>query len=221
MSWPVSVIDAVFIACFCLAASAASVAAATFDPSFMACARQKMRSESRAGIFARWGTGCDNSWPCVCALVSTTCPTRRSAHVTIFARAVLGFLPIRSGKPFAAPLPTLCNDWSGGRPICKPGRTAHGLVGSIVIYCRQAKQIPSADAFPRKPSPSSLNQSARTDEFSSAAAQAGSSGSTSHLDRRGGSSAVTRGAQLARTGIAGCRRASIEGKKLIRHWYWR
>ena len=104
-----------------------------------------------------------------------------------------------------------------GRPICKPGRTAHGLGGSMVIYCRQAKQIPSADAFPRKPSPSSLSQSARTDEFSSASAQAGSPRSTSRLDRRGGSRAFTRGAQLVRTGIAGCRRASIEGKKLIRH----
>jgi hypothetical protein len=39
-------------------------------------------------------------------LVSTPCPTRRSGRVTRFARASCSFLPLRSGKPFAAPLPT-------------------------------------------------------------------------------------------------------------------
>jgi len=87
----------------------------------------------------------------------------------------------------------------------------------LVVYWRQAKQFPSADAFPRKPSPSSLSQSVRTGEFPSASAQAGSPGPASGLDRRGGSGVITCGAQLDRTGIAGCRCASTAGKKLIRH----
>jgi hypothetical protein len=43
----------------------------------------------------------------------------------------------------------------------------------MVIYRRQAKQIPSADAFPRKQSPSFLIRSARTGECPSASAQPG------------------------------------------------
>ncbi len=92
-----------------------------------------------------------------------------------------------------------------------------GLIGSIVIYLRQAKQIPSADAFPRKQSPSSLSQSARPDECPGASAQLGSPGPTGRLDRRGGSGVVACGAELAGPGIAGCRRASTADKKLIRH----
>jgi hypothetical protein len=38
------------------------------------------------------------------------------------------------------------------------GLIANGLRGSVVIYWRQAKQIPSADAFSLKQSPSSVNQ---------------------------------------------------------------
>ncbi len=92
-----------------------------------------------------------------------------------------------------------------------------GLIGSIVIYLRQAKQIPSADAFPRKQSPSSLSQSARPDECPGASAQLGSPGPTGRLDRRGGSGVVACGAELAGPGIAGCRRASTADKKLTRH----
>jgi hypothetical protein len=92
------------------------------------------------------------------------------------------------------------------------GFIANGLVGSMVIYCCQAKQIPSADAFPRKPSPSSLSLSAHTGEFAGASPRLGSPGPTSGFDRRSGSGVVGCGAQLVGPRNAGCRCASIEGK---------
>jgi hypothetical protein len=98
--------------------------------------------------------------------------TRRSGHVTIFARAVSGFLSIRSGKP-SVRLPQVAASMVRPRideRLCgaaefASGLIANGLLGSMVICCGQAKQIPSADAFPRKQSPSSLSKSARKDEF--------------------------------------------------------
>ena len=100
------------------------------------------------------------------------------------------------------------------------GLMANGLVGSMVICCCQAKQLPSADAFPLKPSPSSLSWAAGTAKFLGASAQPRSPSPAGRFARRTGGNIVVHPAWLDRIGIAieaNRGRAVTEGKKLIRH----
>jgi hypothetical protein len=159
--------------------------------------------------------------------VSTTCPTRRSppsqyslvrsanscrydraSHRCVSPRLLHRLVRPRIGYP-------LC-----GAAEFASGLIANGLPGSMVICCGKAKQIPLADAFPRKQSPSSLSKSSRTVEFPCACARAGSPNPTDRFARCTGGDFVVRAVWPVIGGIAikaNRRRAGTAGKELIRH----